>query len=105
MRRPALLVLRHADAEVPAFGTSPPEHHDDHAIMVRGDRPPVTSSGDGRYRERMADPVLTYDTATPEQVTQARAEARRKLADAQARCTPEFWEQIRAKYGVQPVQQ
>ncbi len=29
----------------------------------------------------MTRPVLTYDTATPEQVAEARAEARRKLAE------------------------
>lgn len=34
-------------------------------------------------------PQLTYDTATPEQIAEARAEARRKLAEADQRRTPE----------------
>jgi hypothetical protein len=37
-----------------------------------------------------ADPgPLTYETATPEQVAQARVEARRRLREADARRTPE----------------
>jgi hypothetical protein len=44
------------------------------------------------------DEVLTYDTATPEQVAEARAEARRKLAEADAYWTPERREQARREF-------
>lgn len=43
------------------------------------------------------------DAATPEQVSEARATARRKLAEAHARMTPDKWAALRAKYGVQPA--
>ena len=42
----------------------------------------------------------THETATPEQVSDARQRARAKLAAAAERCTPEFWVRIRAKYGI-----
>jgi hypothetical protein len=44
-----------------------------------------------------ADRELTYDTATPEQVAEARASARRKLQEARERHTPEYWAQLRAR--------
>ncbi len=44
------------------------------------------------------DETLTYDTATPEQVAEARAEARRKLAEADAHWTPERREQARQEF-------
>jgi hypothetical protein len=44
------------------------------------------------------DEVLTYDTATPQQVAEARAEARRKLAKADAHWTPERREQARREF-------
>jgi hypothetical protein len=40
---------------------------------------------------------LTYATATPEQIAQARDEARRKLAEMDAVWTPERWAQWRAE--------
>lgn len=43
---------------------------------------------------------LTYDNATPEQVAAARAEARRKLAEADARRTPERRERLRVLLGI-----
>lgn len=49
----------------------------------------------------MADPART--DVTPEQVEQARDLARRRLAEARARCTPEFWARVRAKYGIRPA--
>lgn len=52
----------------------------------------------------MTRPVLTYDTATPEQVTAARVEARAKLAAARERCTPEYWARLQAKFGITPAQ-
>ncbi len=45
----------------------------------------------------MTRPVLTYDTATPEQVAQARADARRKLAAAANR-DPKEREQARRAF-------
>jgi crotonobetainyl-CoA:carnitine CoA-transferase CaiB-like acyl-CoA transferase len=39
-------------------------------------------------------------TATPEQVAQARARVRRKLAAAAARHTPEYWAALRARLGL-----
>lgn len=45
----------------------------------------------------MTRPVLTYDTATAEQVAEARAEARRKLAEAAAR-DPREREQARREF-------
>jgi hypothetical protein len=44
------------------------------------------------------DEILTYDNATPEQVAEARAEARRKLAEADAYWTPERREQARREF-------
>jgi hypothetical protein len=44
------------------------------------------------------DEILTYDTATPEQVAEARAEARRKLAEADAYWTPERRERARREF-------
>jgi len=41
--------------------------------------------------------LLTYDTATAEQVAHARSEARRKLAEARARHTPEYWAELRER--------
>ncbi len=45
----------------------------------------------------MTRPVRTYDTATPEQVAEARAEARRKLAEAANR-DPQEREQARRDF-------
>jgi hypothetical protein len=44
------------------------------------------------------DEILTYDNATPEQVAEARADARRKLAEADAYWTPERREQARRDF-------
>lgn len=44
------------------------------------------------------DEILTYDNATPQQVAEARAEARRKLAEADAHWTPERREQARQEF-------
>jgi hypothetical protein len=38
---------------------------------------------------------LTYVTATPEQIAQARRDARRKLREARERMTPERWQELR----------
>jgi hypothetical protein len=46
-----------------------------------------------------AEPV-TYDTATPEQLADARQRARVKLAEARERHTPEYWANLRARFGV-----
>jgi hypothetical protein len=43
---------------------------------------------------------LTYETATPEQVVQAREEARRKLAEADAQWSPQRREQLRRELGL-----
>jgi hypothetical protein len=48
----------------------------------------------------MTPEPLTRDTATPAQVTAARQQAKDRLAAAAARCTPDVWEQLRAKYGI-----
>ncbi len=45
-------------------------------------------------------PDLTYGEATAEQVNAARAEARRKLADARRRHDDTYWERLRARFGV-----
>jgi hypothetical protein len=44
------------------------------------------------------DEMLTYDNATPEQVAEARAEARRKLAEADAYWTPERRKQAHREF-------
>jgi hypothetical protein len=48
--------------------------------------------------EQRDQPVVA--TATPEQVAQARAGVRRKLAEAATRHTPEYWAALRARLGL-----
>jgi hypothetical protein len=56
---------------------------------------PIETMSDADQREE-----LTYDTATPEQVAQAREAARRKLAEADARWSRERREQLRRQLGL-----
>jgi hypothetical protein len=53
----------------------------------------------GTADQREREP-LTYATATPEQVAQARIDARRKLAEADARRTPERHRALRELLGL-----
>jgi crotonobetainyl-CoA:carnitine CoA-transferase CaiB-like acyl-CoA transferase len=53
--------------------------------------------GESEQREE-----LTYATATPDQVAQVRDEVRRKLAEADARHTPEYWARLREQLGLPP---
>jgi hypothetical protein len=46
------------------------------------------------------DGELTYDTATPEEIAEARARARRKLREAAIRWTPERWQALRESLGI-----
>jgi hypothetical protein len=62
----------------------------------------------GRYPDRMATPSrdtdkrerLAYETATPEQVAEARVNAHRRLADSEANHTPEYWAALRERLGL-----
>ena len=58
--------------------------------------------GRGRYPESMEqrEEPVTMTEATDEERAQARAEFRRKLAEAEARMTPEKRDQIRAAFGL-----
>ena len=42
----------------------------------------------------------TYETATPEEVADARQHARVKLAEATSRHDTGYWERLRARFGV-----
>jgi len=42
----------------------------------------------------------TYETATPEEVAEARRRARTKLAEAARRHDPAYWERLRERFGV-----
>jgi hypothetical protein len=53
----------------------------------------------GKADQREREP-LTYATATPEQVAQARAEARRRLAEAADRRSPERSRALRELLGL-----
>jgi hypothetical protein len=49
--------------------------------------------------EVAASKRLTYDEATPEQRAAVRERFRRKLAEARARQTPEYFAEMRARFG------
>jgi hypothetical protein len=49
--------------------------------------------------DRPAEP-LAYEPATDEERARVRAEVRQKLADARERHTPEYYAQLRARFGV-----
>ncbi len=55
----------------------------------------ATPSRDTDEREH-----LTYSTATPEQVAEARVSAQHKLADSEANHTPEYWAALRKRLGL-----
>jgi hypothetical protein len=61
--------------------------------LIRGYPEPMTAPDPAEHAD------LTYETATPEQIAQAREQARRKLAEADQAWTPQRWEQFRARYG------
>ena len=48
--------------------------------------------------EQRGEPV-TYETATPEQLAEARENFRRKLAEARERMTAEKWAELRRMFG------
>lgn len=62
-------------------------------IQTAGYPEPMTAPDPAEHAD------LTYETATPEQIAQAREQARRKLAEADREWTPQRWEQFRARYG------
>jgi hypothetical protein len=42
----------------------------------------------------------TYETATPQQVAEARQNARTRLSAAERRHDPEYWQRLRERFGV-----
>jgi len=53
----------------------------------------------GRIEHMSADRP-NHETATPQEVADARQEARTKLAEAARRHDPAYWESLRARFGV-----
>jgi hypothetical protein len=60
------------------------------------------------YHDRMPNPSrdtderdrLTYTSATEEQIAEARASARQKLAEARSKHTPDYWAALRKRLGL-----
>jgi hypothetical protein len=46
--------------------------------------------------------LLTYDEATPEQIAEARAWARRAMAEAESKLVPELWPALEARIASAP---